>query len=323
MHDKEWMREFQQTSDAWKTLRKTPQSCRWVVEGKICQSETVGSHTIQRMGGLFRVSRNGQVVTWSLAGPKGLKYKQTSIRSASVFPGYCRDHEEVFAEAENRGYLANEREYVEQLLRSIDLAIYELEAGRDTFGQLVSELVQRAERGDADIDLPSAIRHDMQYKDKEYALDVLREMRSSTQKLYDAKRYSSIPYVTKVFSEPSPVCLTGLETVKTMLGRMPLVCCVFPELGGTRLIFATRNKELFGHLFKEHLSLWQPETWKESVRWWMTYGTDNWYLSPDVFSRWTEEDKDAFKEQAELQGGASFFREAPVKLWEEDFVEGS
>lgn len=257
---------------------------------------------------------------WGLAGPKGLTYATKSISSASVFPGYCEDHEKVFAEAENRKYLKNRKEYVEQLLRSIDLAIYELEAGRDTFGRLVSELVERAADGETGLDLSIAIRHEEQYKDKEYALDVLQGMRASTQKLYDAGSYASIPLFTKLYSEHSPVCLTGLETVRTpALGRMPLVCCVFPELGGTRVILATRD--IFQHHLKEHLGLWRAESWKDSVRWWMTYATDNWYLDPDIFNRWTDEDRNKFLREAELQGGTSFFRKSPVKLWDEDFIE--
>jgi hypothetical protein len=320
MDNKEWMRVFQQTADSWKEHRKVSQTCRWISHSIPCYSPTVGSHTIQRMGGLVRVASNGKVVTWGLAGPKGLQYATKNIANASVFPGYCEDHEKVFAEAENRKYLQNRKEYVEQLLRSIDLATYELEAGRDTFGRLVSELVERAASGEAGLDLSTAIRHEEQYKDKEYALKVLQGMRTSTQKHYDAGSYESIPLFTKVFSEPTPVCLTGLETVKTpFLGRMPLICCVFPELGGTRVIFATRDT--FQHYLKEHLVLWRAKTWKDSVRWWMTYATDNWYLNPDIFNKWTDDDRHEFLREAELQGGASFFRKSPVKLWDEDFIE--
>lgn len=319
MQDKEWMRAMQETADEWKQMRKQPQTCRWVSAGANCQQPTVGSHTIQRAGGLARVARNGNVVTWGLAGPKGIKFKTTSIRSATVFPGYCEDHEKVFRQAEDRGYLATKQDEVEQLLRSIDLAMFELEAGRDTFGQLVSDLVDRATKGEPGIDLTAAAELDGQFKDKEVALEELRTMRKSTQILYDARQFGSVPMFTKVFKETSPVCLTGLETVKTTLGRMPLVCCVFPEPKGTRVIFATRNKPLFWHNFKQHLVLWRPDTWKSSVRWWMTHGTDNWYLDPAVFERWSEEDKAAFQSEAEKQGGVPFMKATSVKLWDEDF----
>lgn len=317
--DKKWMRELQETTAQWKQMRKVAALCRWVSQGAACQNPTVGSHAIQKSGGLLRVSEGGIVITWDLAGPKGLKFKKTPIGTASVFPGYCLTHEKIFERMENRGYILGAQEEIEQLFRSIDLTAYEIEAGRDTFGEKVLDVYNRALAGEEGLNLLHSHKLNEQFNDKHIALRCLNEMRSSIQTSYDRGKYYDVQMLSRTFKEETPICFVGFETFKTGLGRMPLVVCVFPERGQTRVIVASTNKSLFGHYFKEHLKHWKPDVWKRSIKWWMTYGTDNWYLNPEVFRRWSEEDKQKFQTEAEKQGGAALDTPASVKLWEEDF----
>lgn len=90
-----------------KSRRRGP--CLYPTAAGLCGKPAIGSHTIQKRGGLLAIAENGHVLT-TMLGFNNLvktegkpKPQRIGIGEASTFPGFCSDHDgKVFALIEQK-----------------------------------------------------------------------------------------------------------------------------------------------------------------------------------------------------------------------------
>jgi hypothetical protein len=95
-----------------------------------CQSQSIlFSHSIQRAGILEQISEKGHVCCPEVDANKGLIIKKIGINEASTFPGYCKNHELLFAEIEHNKSITNDDYIKWQVFRTIckEIVIKEIE----------------------------------------------------------------------------------------------------------------------------------------------------------------------------------------------------
>jgi len=85
-----------------------------------CSAPSISrSHTIQKEGPLRSVSKGGKVLTPRRSRQTGqIELALVGLSKASVFPGFCPEHERLFQEFERDGGLQTERDVLLQLYRT-------------------------------------------------------------------------------------------------------------------------------------------------------------------------------------------------------------
>lgn len=90
-------------------LRKKAKTgrCMYVdADGERCRNKSIGSHTVQNSGALKAISENGHVYRMHLdalrrASEPPLEFTNTGKSKASVFPGFCKKHDnDLFSDIE-------------------------------------------------------------------------------------------------------------------------------------------------------------------------------------------------------------------------------
>ena len=85
-----------------------------------CTSPSIRrSHAIHRAGSIERIAEDQHVLTPMLNSKGKMRMGHIGIKLASTFPGFCVEHERLFAEFETAGSVSSERHVVLQAYRSL------------------------------------------------------------------------------------------------------------------------------------------------------------------------------------------------------------
>ncbi|MEC4592402.1 MULTISPECIES: hypothetical protein [Nitrospirillum] len=83
-----------------------------------CPNKTIGSHTIQARGPIYKISESGHVLSPS-ATMRGIEIKHVGVNDASKFPGFCETHDTtLFSAFENKAKIENNHDAALQMYRS-------------------------------------------------------------------------------------------------------------------------------------------------------------------------------------------------------------
>ncbi len=98
------------------------------VFGGCCNQSIARSHTIQKSGPIAAVAKNSVVLTPEFNLETGsIFFKERGINEASVFPGFCSEHEKMFSVFEEEKNLHSTEAVLLQLYRAMCREVFRLE----------------------------------------------------------------------------------------------------------------------------------------------------------------------------------------------------
>jgi hypothetical protein len=314
--------------EAWK------QSRNCIVTG--CGSEAIQrSHTIQRAGPLKQIAEEGQVLTPRIrADQYALSMRKVSIASASTFPGFCIQHEQLFRDFEQRRVLRHNNDFVLQGYRATCREVVRLEVEYEYFKQnmgsfskahedfIVGELSRRINEKGESVS-PEQVRQtinqsgragpsrtDLLLEAAQHDLQKLRtEHIGAMEQVLFAQSKADLPVSVVSLPIEIPVCLSGMDCVNLKVGeldrRILVILNVIPEPGNTYIIgYVPPADREFLTLYMEAIDGLLPGL--NTIESAMLHSTDHWYLRPSIWDRLPEKRKNQILSEVELKDGNAF-----------------
>ena len=302
---------------AWRTSRKC------IFSG--CTRDSVPkSHTLPKVACLDVIAEAGHVATPEYNPKTGrVEVVVTGVRGASVFPGFCPEHEALFAAFERSGSMSDERDFVLQMYRAICretvLKQFELDNiehhRRDYLRFRDSKLKELtlAELGPETARSVNLSGLTMKWSDWRYRkiCDEIRALKAQLQFLkrdfFDPatkdvregrKRRMSIAAYS--LNSTIPVALSGLggfgwRDATGRNHRVFAILCVLPMPTGATYIAITgpkRHELAIESYFAHYTQI--PILMLNMIESWMSYGTDHWFVSPSVWTAIRIDAREAF-----------------------------
>jgi hypothetical protein len=271
------------------------------------------SHTIQKSGPLKAIAIKGKVLTPRFY-PESAQIRliERGIAQASVFPGFCKEHERLFEKFENAKSLVTDHAVVLQIFRSICHEVAWLEHSLAGIDRLGKNYLQRRNRSitqllrkrlgsawaashelwlphlkiDADPTAQLLVEAKTRYQE---TLDQLREFLKEIE-LDLAGSFDSALSATKITANFFlPVTLAGVGSYYVQDGekvkRILALTGVFPnaESQVTEILFCGHSRD------SDHIQSYiqyfgsNPLDVINMVEQIMIRGTDRWFISPDLW----------------------------------------
>ncbi|CAG4990474.1 hypothetical protein DYBT9275_00536 [Dyadobacter sp. CECT 9275] len=293
---------------------------------KNCSNETIKSHTIQKSEPLLQISENNKVVTpeYSLK-KKKLEITAINIKNASVFPGFCIEHERIFDKLEISKDLQNLQNIQLQIYRSISREIFSkqnmiesLEYSKQRYLEIVNRKFERKLVSK----LPSYVKIDKsielkstKYSRKTYIEDELtREMnnnkfilnnillpfRDKISKDIKKNKVQNIYITVTNIDIHIPCCLSGIITLSPKKNlNIFMIANVLHYQDQVYIILASYVK------YKKWMDLYtdrfhaNPFYMLSEIENWMIYHSDHWFLKPSVWDELSNSNKEKIIEQVD------------------------
>lgn len=270
-----------------------------------CNKKCVSSHTIPEGAVLKRISKNNEVF-YPKYNSNIDAYERASvgINKASVFPGFCDDHEGLFSGFENTGdfkhpsmalqnlrvickYYHGWKAVLKVFERTLQRYRKELEAYQNEKIALLNAHLS------SDVKLLSIKDENTERMEGQIAFIKLQIADIHNNDLYPYIKtiegdgeYVSVMYID--LNVELPICLAGKSAFYSEGKKYVVHLSVFPHANGTFCCFSV-NKDFESYFL---LVLDRYEDDYEFIGFlesWMIYGTDSWYINPD---KWNSLDKD-------------------------------
>jgi hypothetical protein len=282
-----------------------------------CTANSIkNSHTIQMATSLKETAEVGHLIS-----PQGWKVPDSWIskvgyRNASVFPGFCQLHENIFSEFEKQKDFGDERQFALQLFLTICreisvnenlvvllskwLKAYKKFRNSKLEETLYSELAKfgldkksggikknsyRFDNGQV-IYIKRALKSTREY------VGTLHKLKSAAFNDITAGKDEQFYYQVVMTDWEVPVCLAGRGGLRFQFGSVPrtidLIINVLPYKGKTYLIAGAFRKH------KKYVEIYfnrygdSPFNLLMMVESWMLYGSDHWFLKPSVWDAMDE-----------------------------------
>jgi hypothetical protein len=280
------------------------------------------SHTIQESA-LRLIAENGMLMTPSFDLSRGQPIiREVGVGEAGTFPGFCDQHERVFAEFEQRGGVRTGRHAELQLFRTVARELVAKRREVQHFDAIIAakerllhaHLLQRI---CAHVDTGFLARNpDLKVTATEKVssrLDNFKELRRRRAadlhfietELYPQAaealdgRESGLPWVkgtlkvkgtmgVKTMGPMLPLALAGLASFHVdrhgVSEEVQLVVHAVPGADSTDFMVANRwaQEDCFGVVLQSDPPT--PERMLALVEGWMIYGTDNWFITPSAWN---------------------------------------
>jgi hypothetical protein len=300
----------------WRTSRKC------IFSG--CRRDSVPkSHTLPRVACLDVIAENGHVVTPKYKPRTGrVEVVLTGVRGASVFPGFCPEHEALFAAFERSGSMSNERDFVLQMYRAIcretvlkQFELDNIEQHRRDYLRFRDSKLKELTLAELDPEAARSVNLSgltMKWSDWRYRMicNEIRRLKAELRFLNkdffdpatkDARVGSSrrMSIAATSLDSKVPVALSGLggfgwRDATGRNHRVFAVLCVMPMPNGTTYVAITgpRRHELAIESYFRHYAQ-DPILILNMIESWMVYGTDHWFASPSVWTTIRNDVKEA------------------------------
>lgn len=292
-------------------MKKTKNAATCFYPG--CASKSVvGSHTIHKATSLNKAAENGHLMSPTGIAGKGCWLGKIGYHKASVFPGFCKVHENFFQGFESPRDFQDERQICLQFYRTI---CREISVNTDVAAELArmsreyikfrnrkldeSLLAERAKLG-MDQDTIGIKKTTYRFNNNLvlYLKDYLRKTREylrTLNSLKDAAYHDILAgkderffYQGTMIDWEIPVCLAGRGALRLQFGSVirtiDLIINVLPYDGKTYILagsFRRHQKYIESYL---HSYSGSPFNLIKLVETWMLYGTDHWFLQPSVWN---------------------------------------
>lgn len=262
------------------------------------------SHTIPLSSSIRMIAENNHVVTPQFRDGE-VKLVSLGAREASTFPGYCEEHEALFADFETKKQMTEAEHFQLQAFRTICREIYTKRHHRKRTEELLADYrrlreefvvsrIQEAYSGTKPfqvnglrfqddpietrfVDALNDIQTDLPLLEGLYR-SILNELRNGA---------DEIAMLVQSFDIQLPVCLSGIGVLNYMekeeKKRALCFLAIIPEAGCTKIMLGAER----GHLdiLKLHTADQTSPAVFERLESWMIYGSDHWFMTP---SAWAE-----------------------------------
>lgn len=270
------------------------------------EKSIVNSHSIQKEGPLRLVAENGKLIS-----PQGnlksgkIKFKEIGIQKASVFPGFCKKHDDFFEIFENKTH-DTQTIIIYQNFRALC---------REIVNRRILDKVFRKEKQIYyDDQIIAQTRILSLYKNKDLYLDQysdyimdgfdslindnghfieLLEMFFKEYEHYIKQGDTSLYNIHVETDVVIPVSLSGFSNINFTYSnteiKFPVLCSILPSTSCTEIFFTTllQFKELLEYYVNEKVT--NNLSILSLVESWMIYGSDNWYLNPSIYKQLSPE----------------------------------
>lgn len=270
------------------------------------------SHTIQMATSLKETAESGHLISPQGRAVQNSWISKVGYRNASVFPGFCKAHEQIFQEFESQKEFGDERQFALQLFRTIcreisvnarlSLKLSKWLSSYTKFRNTRLEDNLYSELAKLGLDKQSAgIKRNVYNFDNAPVIFIKKRLKSTKEYIRtlkrlklaafnDIKKGKDEQFYYRVFmiDWEVPVCLAGRGGIKFQFGSVPrtidLIINVLPYKGKTYLIAgAFRRHKKYVETYLERYG-GSPFHLLLMVESWMLYGSDHWFLKPSVWA---------------------------------------
>lgn len=294
-----------------KRLREWGKAKRCLVPG--CTRRSISrSHAVPKGMSLSEIAEVGHVLVPALDHTtEELCLQRVGISEATTFPGFCGIHELLFEEFENKKAISTEfhatlqayRVACRELTRTKfvveqhDWMMVEYGKARDAgFARLIRE---RAISHGLPVNFPSmsasfnddpidVLANERIAPVRDHARHIETELLPALEKAVFSNDHSGVYAVALFLDIQIPVALAGSApfSIKHPMGEasVPLLISVVPSMGRTLLLMAATTPN------KDYVDVYQAYWMQHALRFlsmveaWMINGTDQWCITPSVWS---------------------------------------
>ncbi len=273
-----------------------------------CAKKCVSSHTIPESAVLKRIAHQKNVLYPHFDTTLGTyQCKPISIGKASVFPGFCTEHEKLFSGFEINGEFGDQSIAL-QNLRVIYRYLFETSSLLKVFKRKLTsykkELMdyQRERFTQADkfvkkgvtlIDINDNITEHLSNNIEKLEYILARIHNEDLVPFFDTLtgKNLSISIITVNIEYEVPICLAGKSEFKTNQGNYTVHLSIFPYQRNTFCCFSLpkSSEQEFMALLERYDDDLKFLKFIES---WMIHGTDFWYINPIEWESYTQEKKE-------------------------------
>lgn len=296
-----------------RTAWKKPKRCSFAG----CEQPSIrSSHTIQRSGPLASIAVKGHVISPKYDGKGNVIIKLIGLKDASVFPGFCGEHERLFREFEDTKVIKNDRHALLQAFRGICRESFRLKQEAEFTFHIIEELRRRKNQYIWDKYGENFIWNRTEDK-LDNALLSLANERQAAYVTINSGIY--IEFVTAIKGGTKevairtidlpfkvPLCLSGVSRtqVKTEEGTESthIFFVVVPNGNGTKIILSSAfaQQHILDAYVEQRLST--PSSVLDAVEAILANNTDHWFLHPTVWDALDTERKEAIRERVKAEG---------------------
>ena len=281
-----------------------------------CNKKPIMSHTIPKSVTLNKISDEKNEVYFPKLKNKQYVAEKININKASVFPGFCTQHENDFEGFEKTGDY-QDKSIVLQNFRVICRYYSRLLSVKRVFekskvkyeNELSNYYNKHLKKINNIRPRPITINkisdHIIEHMDNQLAL--LNYM------IAKVNNEDFNPYITTLSGREEltkiviieiniglPLCLAGKSEFETDGKKYTVHLSLFPSDDKTTLIFSY-NKE-FEDCFEKELSKYKnDEDIILFIESWMVYGTDDWFISPSEWNKYKNEKKSMILNQLKIE----------------------
>lgn len=288
---------------------ESPRTC--VV--KDCTNPSIPrSHSIQKSGPLSFIAENGHVMEPYFK-EGSIQMRLVGVQNASVFPGFCRVHENLFSHFEQAKNLKSSSDIAMQCFRTVCRELVRFRHNIEHLKKVLDEFIQI--RDNYILSKMRTFQPNINIKEIKFEGDPWEKLFNERiragremvdiiesgiyKELIDEIQVgnSSVSIFYIQVPDIFPVCLSGLGTFQTNLEghlkKAVLFLGVLPREIGTQIIVATNgdNRTLLEHYVKNHLD--SRLGMLSAVEAWMIYQTDHWFIRPSVWNNLPKEKRDS------------------------------
>lgn len=288
---------------------------------KDCPKKSISkSHTIQKSASIQGISENGHLL-YPVYDEKKKVYtlKLIGINEASTFPGYCKEHENLFEGFESIKDIQTKEHLGLQIYRTICREIFSakneiklqsnyIKEYKALRSKKIADKIENSLKGkypDIDkINFASFVFKGMDERLKVVTkqLNERKEnLNSFLLKFHDAvlndikkKKFQKLAYQFIVFPEVIPVALAGRGSfemkLKTKTKNVNIVFNVLPYLDKT-YVFVTCLKKYKSELDAYMINCNSGLQLINRVEYWMIFNTNHWFLKPSIWKKINDSDK--------------------------------
>lgn len=291
---------FDRFKQIWKGWDK-PGKC--IYRG--CPNPTIRrSHAIQKSAHLEHLAENQHVLTPQLNARGQLEMKRIGVNLASTFPGFCEDHEQIFAEFETAGSISNPRHFGLQAFRTLCREIFRKKL--EIAGQSSAIDQYRKARSNYYISTiegstPNATVHSLEIKGdgmERFVTSRIRESKLTLAELEgdlydelfefinDERREPCLNVLTLPFEVPVACSgfgnLTYIDRARKKKREAFCALGILPQPGSTIAYFATSKKHsgIADIYFVKMGAGFGAVNAMES---WIVNGSDHWFMRPSAW----------------------------------------
>ena len=277
---------------------RTPKLCAF--QG--CKEKSIArSHTIQKSGPLALISEDQHVLHPGLGSKGEMQMQRVGLNNASVFPGFCKKHESLFEDFEQRKALITSRDVILQTFRvvvrelvRVNLEIEHLNYLKDNFSKTRDEYVVNKMKAAASQVSVSRVNVSGDPMVEMLELHLLQKLKTASEihngiyaELLDSINTNSTAASLIHIESPDllPVCLSGIGVFHVQKEdgtkvSANIFLCILPGPTGSEVILATQNsdnsllQQYVGSCLNGRLALLR------AIESWMLNQTDHWFMTP-------------------------------------------